>query len=65
MTPAGLTLRPMTPGDWTRVASIYAAGIATSQATFETTVPSWEAFDQGKLDAHRTVAVDASGLVVG
>ncbi|ACZ21404.1 sortase-like acyltransferase [Sanguibacter keddieii DSM 10542] len=65
MTPAGLTLRAMTPSDWGRVADIYTAGIATGQATFETTVPSWEAFDQGKLDTHRTVAVDASGLVVG
>lgn len=65
MTPAGLTLRPMSPGDWARVADIYAAGIATGQATFETSVPSWDAFDQGKLEAHRTVAVDAAGLVVG
>lgn len=65
MTLDSFALRPMAPGDWTRVASIYAAGIATGQATFETTVPSWEAFDQGKLDAHRTVAVDAAGLVVG
>jgi len=65
MTLDGLTLRPMIPSDWARVASIYAAGIATSQATFETTVPSWEAFDQSKLAAHRTVAVDAAGLVVG
>ena len=65
MTLDGLALRLMAPGDWTRVASIYAAGIATGQATFETTVPSWEAFDEGKLDAHRTVAVDAADLVVG
>ncbi len=65
MTLDSLALRPMTPGDWTRVASIYAAGIATGQATFETTVPSWEAFDQGKLHAHRTVAEHSGGPVVG
>ena len=65
MTPEGLVLRPMSPDDWTRVADIHAAGIATGQATFETSVPSWEAFDQGKLDAHRTVAVDVGGQVVG
>lgn len=65
MTFDGLALRPMAPGDWARVADIYAAGIATGQATFETSVPSREAFDQGKLDAHRTVAVGADGLVVG
>lgn len=65
MTLDGLALRAMTPDDWTRVADIYAAGISTGQATFETSVPSWEAFDQGKLDAHRAVAVDVGGAVVG
>lgn len=65
MTLDGLALRAMTPGDWGRIADIYTAGIATGQATFETSLPSWEAFDRGKLDAHRTVAVDAAGLVVG
>jgi L-amino acid N-acyltransferase YncA len=29
--------------DWSEVARIYAAGIATGNATFETEPPSWEA----------------------
>ncbi|MFI2708216.1 GNAT family N-acetyltransferase, partial [Nocardioides sp. CER28] len=43
---------------------IYAAGIATGDATFETTPPTWEAFDAGKLPGHRWVALDG-GRVLG
>jgi phosphinothricin acetyltransferase len=52
------------PGDWPEVARIYAAGIATGNATFETTVPSWEAWDAGHLAAHRFVATE-DGAVAG
>jgi L-amino acid N-acyltransferase YncA len=54
----------MTPEDWPAVEAIYAAGIATGEATFETEPPSWEAFDVGRLPDHRLVAVD-DGDVVG
>jgi phosphinothricin acetyltransferase len=46
------------------VARIYAAGIATSNATFETEVPSWEAWDTAHLAEHRFVALDG-GKVAG
>ncbi|MFI5930820.1 GNAT family N-acetyltransferase [Actinoplanes sp. NPDC051494] len=46
------------------VLRIYAAGIATGNATFETVTPSWTAFGDGKLAAHRFVAV-AGGTVAG
>ncbi len=49
---------------WEDVARIYAEGIATRQATFETEVPSWEAWDGSHLAEHRFVAVRA-GRVVG
>ena len=32
---------------------IYAAGIATGNATFETEVPAWEAWDTSHMAAHR------------
>jgi L-amino acid N-acyltransferase YncA len=32
----------MTAADWPAVQAIYAAGIATGDATFETEPPSWE-----------------------
>jgi len=46
----------MTPSDWERVAAIYAEGIATGEATFETQVPSFEAWDQSHLARPRLVA---------
>jgi L-amino acid N-acyltransferase YncA len=54
----------MTPADWPAVEAIYAAGIATGDATFETAPPSWEEFDAGRLGGHRLVATK-DGEVVG
>ncbi|MET0789412.1 MAG: N-acetyltransferase family protein [Cellulomonas sp.] len=56
---------PMTAAHWPAVERIYAAGIATGHATFESAPPSWEAFDAGRLPAHRLVALDDDGAVVG
>lgn len=50
---------------WPQVAAIYTCGIATGQATFESQVPAWEAFDAGKRADQRHVAVDAHGVVLG
>jgi len=52
------SIRAMTAGDWPAVRAIYAAGIATGNATFETDAPSWEQWDRSHLDDHRLVAVD-------
>lgn len=60
-----ITVRPMTAADWPAVRDIYAAGIATGTATFETSPPSWERWDGSHLDPHRLVAVDEQGEVVG
>jgi L-amino acid N-acyltransferase YncA len=54
----------MTTADWPAVERIYAEGIATGDATFETAPPSWEEFDSGRLREHRLVAVE-DGEVVG
>ena len=43
-------------GDWDDVARIYAEGIETRLATFETDVPSWEAWDRAHLPEHRFMA---------
>ena len=43
---------------------MYAEGIATRNATFETEVPSWEAWDSSHLAEHRFVAL-RDGEVVG
>ncbi len=58
-----VTIRPMCPDDWDAVHAIYAAGIATGEATFESEPPTWEAFDGVRLPGHRIVAEDAAGVV--
>ena len=55
----------MTAGNWPAVRAVYAAGIATGAATFETEPPSWAAFDASRLPGHRFVASDAAGTVLG
>ena len=54
----------MTRDDWPTVEAIYAEGIATRHATFETAAPSWDEFDGGRHREHRLVAVEG-GVVVG
>jgi len=58
-------IRPMEATDWPGVSEIYAAGIGTGNATFDTAPPEWAAFDEAKLAAHRHVALDADGAVLG
>jgi phosphinothricin acetyltransferase len=48
----------MTPADWPQVARIYREGMETGNATFETEVPAWEAWDASHLLEHRIVAVE-------
>ncbi len=52
-----LAVRPLTTADWPEVAAIYAEGIAGGNATFETAVPTWEAWDAAHTAEHRLVAV--------
>ena len=58
-----LKIRDLRPGDWPEVAGIYAAGVATRNATFETDLPSWEEWDARHLARPRLVAVAASAVV--
>lgn len=58
-----MEIRELREEDWPAVAAIWADGIATGNATFETDVPSWEEFDRTRLPRHRLVAVE--GDVVG
>jgi phosphinothricin acetyltransferase len=55
----------MVAGDWPAVRAIYAAGIATGDATFETEPPTWDQFDATRLREHRLVATDADGTITG
>jgi L-amino acid N-acyltransferase YncA len=55
------TLRPQ---DWPDVLRIYHEGMRTGNATFETELPTWEAWDAAHLPEHR-LAVALDGDVVG
>ncbi len=55
----------MTAADWPSVRAIYAAGIATGDATFETEPPTWERFDATRLAGHRYVVTDTAETVLG
>jgi len=62
---AGIRIEPMTPADWPAVRAIYEQGIATGVATFETAAPTWEAWDAAHRPAHRLVARDEGGRLLG
>ncbi|WP_037163394.1 metalloregulator ArsR/SmtB family transcription factor [Rhodococcoides fascians] len=62
--PGDVTVRAMTDADWDAVLRIYAEGIATSNATFETDVPSQAQLGEKWLPGHRWVA-DIDGQVAG
>ena len=57
-------VRALVASDWPAVAAIFAEGIATGNATFETTVPTWEDWDARHLPEHRLVA-ELDGEVAG
>jgi L-amino acid N-acyltransferase YncA len=51
-----LKIEDMRADDWPAMRAVYADGIATGQATFETEPPSWETWDGEHLHECRLVA---------
>ena len=51
------------PSDWDSVRSIYEKGIATDNATFQTSAPSWEEWDSSHLGTCRIVAQESERVV--
>jgi L-amino acid N-acyltransferase YncA len=59
-------IEPMAEGDWAEVRRIYAQGIATGDATFESDVADWSHWDRSHRPECRLVARDpATKTVVG
>jgi phosphinothricin acetyltransferase len=56
-------IRALTPEDWPAVEAIYAEGIATGDATFETETPSFAEFDAGRLADHRLLAIEGDEVI--
>jgi L-amino acid N-acyltransferase YncA len=59
-----LQVDELTAGDWPAVSAIYADGIATRNATFETAVPSWGEWERAHMDDYRLVG-RVDGEIVG
>ena len=51
-----ITIVPMTPDDWPSVRRIYADGMATGNATFETEPPDWDTWNRSHYPQCRLVA---------
>jgi L-amino acid N-acyltransferase YncA len=61
-----LEFAPMTASDWPEVQRVYAEGIATGLATFESTPPAtWEDFIRTKVPESALVARDEEGQIAG
>ena len=59
-----MLIRPMMATDWSSVKRIYAEGIATGTATFQTVLPEYDEWHRGHLDQCRLV-VDEQGQLLG
>ena len=51
-----IVVRPLIKQDWDSVSKIYADGLATGLATFETEIPDWEIWNSKYVDSCRIVA---------
>jgi len=60
-----ITIRPLGPNDWPAVREIYVQGIATGDATLETSPPEWETWDQSHVSDLRYAALSDSGEIAG
>jgi len=59
----GMEIRDLTPLDWREVAAIFQDGIDSGDATFETDVPAWEAWDAAHTELRLIAEVD--GRIAG
>lgn len=58
-----VSIRSMLPNDWQSVKTIYESGIATGIATFETSPPNWEKWNNEHLLFGRFVATIENEIV--
>ncbi len=65
MTEPEFSISPMAAGDAEAVLAVFAEGIASGDATFQTEAPDWPEWDAGHLPAPRLVARDAQGVLLG
>lgn len=63
--PEIMQIRAMTPTDWPVVRTIYEEGIATGNATFQESVPTWAEWDAKHIQECRLVATEDGAAIVG
>lgn len=61
--PSYMEIRELKPEDWDAVKLIYEEGIATGNATFQTSAPTWEEWNTSHLSTCRLVATENSEVV--
>jgi len=54
---------PMLPSHWEAVKKIYEEGLATGNATFQTSAPSWEEWDTAHVSNSRLIAIDNDEII--
>ncbi len=59
-----MEIRKLLDTDWSQVRLIYEKGINTGNATFQTSTPSWEDWNQSHLASCRIIA-ETNGLIIG
>ena len=65
MSDPDFAIGPMTAADAPAVLAIYAEGVATGQATFQSEIPEWPEWDGAHFASPRLVARQADGTVLG
>jgi phosphinothricin acetyltransferase len=60
---SSISVAQLEPEHWPAVVRIYREGIATGNATFETTAPRWEKWDSDHLPNLRLVAMENDDVV--
>ena len=58
-----LQIKPMLAANWQDVKRIYEEGIATGDATFQTSAPLWEEWDSSHLQSCRLIAIDENKVI--
>lgn len=57
-----MTITALLPDHWPAVKTIYEDGLATGNASFQTTAPGWEEWDRSHLAHSRLVALDGDAV---
>jgi phosphinothricin acetyltransferase len=58
-----MQIETMLPEHWLSVKKIYEEGIATGNATFQTTAPEWEEWDAAHVKNSRLVAIENNNVL--